>query len=50
MPPLSTSVAEVEDLFERVLHLIKDPDEQYFVPNLSVNFADQPMVAPMGRG
>src|SRR3984885_11395946 len=42
---------EVNDhFFKRVLHLIKDPDGRCFIPNLSVTFADQPMVAPMGRG
>ena len=32
--------------FERVLHLIKDPHGQCFIPKLSVTFADQPMAAP----
>src|ERR1700722_5888148 len=42
---------EVNDhFFKRVLHLIKDPDGRCFIPNLSVTFGDQPMVAPMGRG
>jgi vitamin B12/bleomycin/antimicrobial peptide transport system ATP-binding/permease protein len=42
---------EVKDhFFKRVLHLIKDPDGRCFIPNLSVTFADPPMVAPMGRG
>jgi len=42
---------EVNDhFFKRVLHLIKDPDGRCFIPNLSVTFADQPIVAPIGRG
>ena len=34
--------------FKRVLHLIKDPNGQCFIPKLSVTFADQPMAAPRG--
>ena len=42
---------EVNDhFFKRVLHLIKDLDGRCFIPNLSVTFADQAMVAPTGRG
>jgi vitamin B12/bleomycin/antimicrobial peptide transport system ATP-binding/permease protein len=42
---------EVKDhFFKRILHLIKDPDGRCFIPNLSVTFADQAMVAPVGRG
>jgi putative ATP-binding cassette transporter len=32
--------------FKRVLHLIKDPQAQCFIPKLSVTSANQPMAAP----
>jgi putative ATP-binding cassette transporter len=35
--------------FKRVLHLIKDPHAQCFIPKLSVTSADQPMAAPAVR-
>jgi putative ATP-binding cassette transporter len=35
--------------FKRVLHLIKDPQAQCFIPKLSVTSADQPMAAPAVR-
>ena len=42
---------EVDDhFFKRVLHLIKNTDGRCFMPNLSVTFANQTMVAPVGRG
>jgi putative ATP-binding cassette transporter len=35
--------------FKRVLHLIKNPPERCFIPELSVTFADRTVVAPMAR-